>query len=107
MTSRDELIRRYADASATPLPPAGLSTHTCGCGAVYLDTDGGLDAHDIVFGHRPYGAGPPTDPAGRGTSPTGHQSAAPQQPSTPDGVGRARDPTAGPGPTPDRDEEGK
>ena len=53
MTSRDELIRRYADASATPLPPAGLPTHTCGCGATYLDTDGGLDAHEIVFGHRP------------------------------------------------------
>jgi len=46
------LQRKYQDAGSA-LPPAGLPVADCTCGAHYLDTDGGRDAHEIVFGHRP------------------------------------------------------
>lgn len=107
MTRRD-LERKYADKSTTPLPPADQlrgQIRTCDCGGAYLNIPAGHDSHEIVFGHRPHTAGPPTNPAGRGTSPAEHQSAAPQQPGVPDGIGRARDPTTNPGHNDDRDDD--
>lgn len=47
------LQRRYANASSTPRPPDGIPTRDCWCGGKYLDSQGGLDSHEIVFGHRP------------------------------------------------------
>jgi hypothetical protein len=40
-------------AQTVPMPPLDLATVACTCGAVYLDTTAGRDAHDKVFGHRP------------------------------------------------------
>lgn len=61
-------------------PPDGTQGATCACGAYYLDYPDGHVAHEIVHGHRSRAsAGQPTNPAGRGTSPTKHQPAAPRR----------------------------
>lgn len=47
------LQRKYNDAGHVALPPGNLPTGECWCTARYLDTEGGHDAHLIVFGHQP------------------------------------------------------
>jgi len=56
--SRSKRKRRQARAgsSAQPfsMPPLEVTPTKCGtCGAFYLDTDPGRQAHVVVFGHRP------------------------------------------------------
>lgn len=45
------LQRRCAEQVGWPSPDVG--SRGCRCGAAYLDYDGGHDAHEVVFGHRP------------------------------------------------------
>lgn len=47
------MSKQDGTAQTTPMPPQGLTTLTCRCGARYLDTVGGREAHVTVFGHEP------------------------------------------------------
>lgn len=66
MTRRD-LEARYANTRHWPLPPRDIPGGVCRCGAVYMDSDAGHDAHELVFGHRPHGARDPTGDPGQDT----------------------------------------
>lgn len=61
-------MSRRDPPSDTPLPPPGLPGGRCWCGGYYLDTVGGREAHDTVFGHEPQPKGAARDP----TSEPGH-----------------------------------
>jgi len=62
MTRRD-LERKYANTRHWPLPPRDIPGGVCRCGAVYMDSDAGHDAHELVFGHRPQQTGGGTEPS--------------------------------------------
>lgn len=47
------LERKHSRSDDVGMPPHGLPTGECACGARWLDTAGGREAHVIVFGHLP------------------------------------------------------
>lgn len=50
--SRRDLEQRLANTTWSR-PPPDVPMGTCWCGAAYIDTDIGADAHEVVMGHRP------------------------------------------------------